>query len=208
MAKRDPDRGAIARPPDYHRQIDRVFDQLMRQFEQNPFRALAQLPARLGDLAEWPPIDIAEDDRGLTIRVDVPGLSLDDLSVGVSGNVLTIRGEREDEWTDNKRGVIRRERVSGTFARAIQLPSYVDPSSIQATYDQGTLTISVPKIEGQGPRHVQVTTGGQTAGQTAGGGQSSAGGQSPPQSAAAAQSTRGQTSAGPSGAAAQQPGPT
>lgn len=212
LAKRDPDRGAIARAPDYRRQIDRVFDRLMREFDRDPLTALAQLPARLANLADWPPIDIAEDDRSLTVRVDVPGLSLDDLNVEMSGNVLTIRGQREDEWSDNERGVVRRERVSGTFARAIQLPSYVDPSRIQASYDNGTLTITIPKIEGQGPRHVEVTSGsGQTSGdggrargqqggrqtttgQTAAGQSSTAGGQNPAggPSAAAAQTMAGQ----------------
>jgi HSP20 family protein len=157
LAKRDPDRGALSRVPEYQRQIDRAFDRLLREFDRDPLRALSTLPARLASLADWPPIDIHEDDKTMTIRVDVPGLDANNLNVEVSGNVLTIRGQREDEWSGNERGVVRRERVSGAFARSITLPSYVDAARTDARYENGTLTITVPKIPGKGPRQVPVT---------------------------------------------------
>lgn len=158
LAKRDPDRGTLARVPDYRRQIDRAFDRLFRQFERDPFSALSALPAQLGGLVDWPAIDVAEDEKAMTIRVDVPGVEPSNINVEVSGNLLTISGRREDEWTENQRGVRRRERISGSFARTITLPSYVDPQNIEARYENGTLTLTIPKAPGKGPKHVQVRT--------------------------------------------------
>ena len=157
LAKRDPDRGTLARAPEFERQIDRAFDRLWREFDRDPIGALTTLPARLASLTDWPPMDVHEDDKALTVRVDLPGLDPKSVNVEVSGNVLTVRGQREDEWTDNERGVVRRERVTGAFARSITLPSYIDASKVEARFENGTLTITVPRRAGQGPRQVPVT---------------------------------------------------
>jgi HSP20 family protein len=162
LAKQSTPGGALARPSEYRRQIDRAFDRLMREFDRDPIRALSTLPRRLesltGNLAAWPAIDVAEDDKAVTLRVDVPGLDPKDVDVEVSGNVLTIQGKRQDEWSENERGVRRRERISGSFARTITLPTYVDAAKAEASYQNGTLTITIPKIEGKGPKRVPVTT--------------------------------------------------
>ena len=158
LSKRDPDRGGggLARPSDFRRQIDRTLDRLMRQVERDPIRALFSLPQQLDRIANWPAIDIAEDDNAITVRVDLPGMNPDDLDIEVSGNQLTIRGQRQDEWSDNGRGVRRRERIIGSFARTIPLPADADAQNVQARYDRGTLTLTVPKVAGKGPRRVRV----------------------------------------------------
>lgn len=126
---------------------DQLFDRLWK----DPWAALNQdLPA----LAEWPAVDIAEDDQAVTLRVDVPGLDEKDLDIEVSGNLLTIRGSREEEHSDRKHR--RRERVSGSFVRTLTLPSYVDTAAIGARYDKGVLTLTAPKVPGKGPRRVTV----------------------------------------------------
>jgi HSP20 family protein len=156
LSKTSPDRGGIARASDFRRQIDRTLVRLMRQFDRDPIRALFSLPQQLDRIANWPAIDIAEDEKAITVRVDVPGMNPDELNIEVSGNQLTIRGQKQDEWSDNERGVRRRERVSGSFARTITLPADADAQNVQARYDRGTLAITIPKIPGKGPRHVQV----------------------------------------------------
>lgn len=140
------------------RELNRALDILWREFDRDPIRALRTLSSQAERLAEWPAVDVAEDDRTVTFRVDVPGLKPEDVDVEVSGNQLTIQGRREDEWTDNGRGVRLRERVSGTFARTLALPSYVDAAKAEASYQNGTLTINVPKIEGKSPKRVAVTS--------------------------------------------------
>jgi len=112
--------------------------------------------SNLSDLPNWPAVDVSEDDHTVTVRCDVTGLDAGDLDVQVSGNLLTVSGSRQDEWSDKKHGLRRQERVSGTFSRTIPLPSYVDAEKVEARYDKGTLTVNVPKIAGKGPRRVTV----------------------------------------------------
>jgi HSP20 family protein len=146
-------------------EVDKVFDRVWRDFDRDPWSAMTRWPdwssdfGRLGAAANvsWPAIDMAEDEKAVTLRVDVPGLDEKDLDVSVSGGTLTISGSRADEWEDKGKGVFRRERVAGSFSRSVQLPSYVDPDKLEARYEKGTLTLIVPKVPGKGPRRVKVT---------------------------------------------------
>lgn len=157
VRRRAPEQG-IAPLSDPGRQMSSVLDRVWREFDRDPIRALRTLSSQAERLAEWPPIDVAEDDKSVTFRVDVPGLKPEDVNVELSGNLLTIQGRREDEWTDNGRGVRLRERMSGTFSRTLALPPYVDGGRADATYQNGTLTITIPKVEGKAPRRVAVTS--------------------------------------------------
>lgn len=103
-------------------------------------------------------MDLAEDDKAMTLRIDVPGMEAKDVEIEVSGNQLTLHGQRTDEWSDNSGNVQRRERRSGSFSRTITLPSYVETDKIEARYDKGVLTVTVPKTPGKGPHKVQVAT--------------------------------------------------
>ncbi len=134
-------------------EMDRVFDRVLREFDRDPW----SMPSALGSLSDWPAMDMAEDDKSVTLRVDIPGLDARDVDVEVSGNLLTVRGQRDDEWSDTKGGVHRRERRSGSFARTVTLPSYADAEKVEARYDKGTLTLTVPKIPGKGPKRVSVS---------------------------------------------------
>ena len=141
----------------FREEIDRTFDRIWRDFDRgDPWSVLSHLPETFGTLTDWPAIDMAEDDKAITLRVDVPGLDPKDLDVEVSGNVLTLRGQRTDEWSDDRKGVYHRERRSGSFFRTIPLPDYVEPDKIEARYDKGTVTLTVPKAPGKGPKRVQV----------------------------------------------------
>jgi HSP20 family protein len=130
-------------------------------FERDPWSGLMNLPSRLAELSRWnwPAIDMAEDEHAVTLRVDAPGLDEKHLEVEVSGNVLTVRGSRQDEWKEQKQGLRRQERVCGQFVRSITLPSYVDTEKVEARYEKGTLTITIPRIPGKGPRRVQIRAG-------------------------------------------------
>jgi len=145
---------------DFSRGIEtlwRDFDRDPWSLVRDPWSALDRLGEQFNALASWPAVDVSEDEHAVTVRCDVPGLDAKDLDVRVSGNLLTVSGSRQDEWTDKRRGVRRQERVSGSFSRTIPLPSYVDAGKVGATYDKGTLTVTVPKVPGKGPRRVTVT---------------------------------------------------
>jgi HSP20 family protein len=158
LAKR-PQGGADTGLARFRDEMDRVFDRAWRDFEElarNPWSALPTFDDR-GDWPQWPAIDVAEDEHNFTLRADVPGLGPDDVEVEVLGDTLTIRGQRQDEWSDDGRGVKRRERRCGSFVRTITLPPYVDPEKVQAKYDKGTVSITLPKVPGKGPKRVNVT---------------------------------------------------
>ena len=143
--------------------FDRRLDKLWRDVERDPWSLVRdpwttfeRMGEQLNALARWPAVDVSEDEHAVTVRCDVPGLDAKDLDVKVSGNLLTVSGSREDEWKDKKRGVRRQERVSGSFFRTITLPDYVDGQKVEAKYEKGTLTVTVPKVPGKGPRRVTV----------------------------------------------------
>jgi len=94
-----------------------------------------------------PSIDVEETKDAYITRVDVPGANKANLNVEVRDNVLYIRGEtKRDVNEDDSAGqVVRKERFEGRFERAIPLPSEVDPAKMTSEYDNGVLTITLPK---------------------------------------------------------------
>ena len=136
----------------FRHDIDDAFDRVWRGLEDR----LASVGERF---TPWPAIDAAEDDKGITLRVDVPGMEAKDVEVEVSGSQLTVRGKREEERKEEKAGWIRHERHRGSFTRSVTLPAYIDAGKVEARYDKGVLTLTAPKIPGEGPKRVQVKTG-------------------------------------------------
>lgn len=104
---------------------------------------------------DWnPPIDIAESPEGLTFILDVPGLGKDDVSVTVDGNTLVLTGERpspevKGEWH-------RRERDFGKFSRSFNLPRGFATDKVEATFQDGVLSIHLPKAESARPRKIEI----------------------------------------------------
>ena len=156
LAKRE--RGRDLGLTRFRDEIDQLFERAWRDFEnfgREPWSALSTL----SDFSGWPAVDTAEDEHNYTVRIDVPGMDPKDVELEVSGRTLTVRGSRQDEWSDanKRRGVIRRERRSGSFLRSLPLPDYVDADKLEARHENGTLTVTVPKVPGKGPRRVPVT---------------------------------------------------
>lgn len=102
-----------------------------------------------------PALNIREDEENLFVECEVPGLQMENLELTVSGNELTIRGERRG---DDQEGVTyhRREREVGTFSRVIRLPAGIDADGVQASLEHGILTITCPKAEHARPRRIEV----------------------------------------------------
>jgi HSP20 family protein len=130
-------------------EVDRAFERVWHSIEEGRWPSMS-------DIAPWPAIDVSEDEKVLTLRVDVPGLEAKDIDVEVSGNRLTVEGFREEEATEKNGGVKRHERRTGRFQRSLTLPSYVDADKVDARYDKGILTVTLPKIPGKEPRRVHV----------------------------------------------------
>jgi len=86
-----------------------------------------------------------ERGNNLVVRVDLPGLSRDDVDVELDNDALIIRGHRHNELEDDQEGYYRSERSYGSFYRAIPLPENIDLSSCNATFKDGVLEVTLPK---------------------------------------------------------------
>ena len=91
--------------------------------------------------------DVAEDDKEYTVKIDVPGMSKDDIHLAYSDGVLTISGNRSTfkDDSDKKKNLVRQERSEGSVSRSFALPN-VDKSGINAKLTDGVLTVVLPKI--------------------------------------------------------------
>jgi len=118
-----------------------------------------------GDSALWSPqIDVSSRDGQLLVHADLPGLKQDDVKVTVQDGVLTLSGERNDTHEENRDGVYRRERSYGSFRRQIALPEGVDPESIQASFDNGVLEVTMPLPKEAKPQGRSIPIGPKTTG--------------------------------------------
>lgn len=112
---------------------------------------------RRGRLRErsFPAVIIWENEEVLFAEAEVPGLKMEDLEILVTGNELTIKGERGGE---NREGVTyhRRERGTGTFSGVVRLPVDVDAHKVEARLENGVLTIVLPKAASAKPRKIEV----------------------------------------------------
>src|SRR5437667_12851728 len=110
------------------------------------------------NLTAWAPaVDISENEHELLVKADLPGIDPKDLDIRVENNVLTIRGERKFEKKVNEENYLRVERSYGSFARSFTLANTVNSDAIKAGYQNGVLTLSIPKREEAKPKQIEVT---------------------------------------------------
>ena len=106
-----------------------------------------------------PPVDTYETESAFVIEADLPGLHQENIDVHFEQGTLTLTGRRGPTLPASENGKLRvysAERLSGAFSRSIRLPEYVDGEKIEATYDNGVLTVRVPKAQGALPRKIAV----------------------------------------------------
>lgn len=104
-----------------------------------------------------PPVDIQETGDGYRLLAELPGLTKEDIQITLENNVLRLTGERKFERDVKKESFHRIERTYGTFSRAFALPQQVNPEGVQATFENGVLTITVPKAEQAKPRTIAIS---------------------------------------------------
>ncbi len=109
-----------------------------------------------GDLSSVLAVDMYETKDDVVIKATVPGVSPDDLDISVSGDVLTIKGETKEEKKTEEVNYIRQERRFGAFRRDIQLPVAVNLDKAEATFEDGVLTLTLPKAEEVKPKKLTV----------------------------------------------------
>jgi HSP20 family protein len=110
--------------------------------------------------SSWSPaVDVFEDKDSVKIVAELPGVKSDDVKLSIENNVLTIHGEKRQETEDKTERVHRYERSYGAFERAFALPNSIDADRIEAGYENGILTVTVPKAEKARPREIPVKAG-------------------------------------------------
>ena len=104
-----------------------------------------------------PPVDIQETADGYRLQAELPGLTRDDINITLENNVLRLTGERKFERDAKKENFQRIERTYGAFSRAFALPQQVNSEGVQAAFENGVLTITVPKAEQAKPRKIEIS---------------------------------------------------
>jgi HSP20 family protein len=127
-----------------HREIDRLFSEF------------AQGTGPAGTQSIIPSIEISETDKTVEISAEMPGLERKDVEISIEDDTLTIRGEKKIEESKKDKNVQLSERTYGVFYRVLQLPSGIDPSSVQATMSNGVLKITIPKPAKSEPKKIEV----------------------------------------------------
>lgn len=130
--------------------MDRLFGEMVRGIRGN------------GTAAAVLPVDIKETDTAVVVEASVPGFKPEELEVTIEEGVLTIQAQREGS-AESKDGYLRRERHWGSLYRQVALPWEVQSDQAEANFDNGVLTITLPKAPSSPPVKVQVSTNGQKA---------------------------------------------
>ncbi|HLJ11408.1 MAG TPA: Hsp20/alpha crystallin family protein [Planctomycetaceae bacterium] len=125
------------------------------QNEMNRMLAGARAYNGLGQ-REYPPVNLYVNDQDLLLTLELAGIDPAKVDVTVTGDVVSIRGERPSESVQPGESFHRRERPVGQFTRELQLPFEVDPQKTEATYEKGLLTVRLSRPESLKPRKVAV----------------------------------------------------
>jgi HSP20 family protein len=132
--------------PTLIRDFDEVFDRLFTT--PLPFPTFGFEPMKKVIEGTWmPAIDLTENEKEYVVRVEVPGVPRENLDVHLEGDILTLTGHREKEVRQEKENVLWEEREAGKFLRTIRLPKAVEANKIEAVYNEGILTVRLPKTE-------------------------------------------------------------
>jgi HSP20 family protein len=132
-------------------EMDRIFD----RFFERPFWTGAEEP--FVTLAAWAPMtDLSEDEKRITVRAELPGMDPKDIEVSLSGNILTIAGQKRETTEEKRENYYHCERQFGSFRRSIELPASADLEQLIARYEKGVLEIDVPKLASARGRQIPV----------------------------------------------------
>ncbi len=128
------------------REIDRMFDRFRGGVADEGYNGGTFLPA----------VDIVERQNDFTIKAELPGVKKEDVKITLQNGTLTIRGEKKHEEEKKGENLHRVERSYGAFQRSFTLPNSVSSERVEASYDNGILTVTLPKVEEAKPKEIEV----------------------------------------------------
>jgi HSP20 family protein len=101
-------------------------------------------------------VDISETEDKLLIKAELPGLEANDVNVSISGDLLTIKGEKKEEEEEKDEHHHYKERYAGSFHRSFRLPVNVQADKVEAAFDKGVLNVTLPKVEEAKKKEIEV----------------------------------------------------
>lgn len=102
-------------------------------------------------------VDVKENDKAYTVQAEVPGVSKDEIHVSLDGNVVTLRAEvKQEDRQGSDEKVLRSERYYGAVSRSFQLPMDIDQAQAKAKYENGVLTLTLPKKLANGSQRLTI----------------------------------------------------
>lgn len=131
----------------------------------DPFRELREVQEEVNRLfergwrpraTEYPPLNVWSNQDGIIVQAELPGFNLDDIDISVVQNTLTLRGVRKPEALKEGENFHRRERWTGQFVRTLELPFEVDNGKVEAEYQNGVLSIRLPRTEEHKPKKISI----------------------------------------------------
>jgi HSP20 family protein len=141
--------------------LSNVFADLENHRRREMFRlweSLADDSVAEGTTGAFPPMNVTQDDNHFYVRAEVPGIRASDLSISAVRNRITISGRREIPQEHERVSYHRKERADGTFNRTIALPTTIDAERVDAHYNEGVLTVKLPKAAEAKPRQISIKT--------------------------------------------------
>jgi HSP20 family protein len=122
------------------------FDRIMDRFFSRPMRGFWRMRPSMGHRDRWlPDMDVFEQEGKMVARFDLPGMKREDIEVAVEGDMLVVRGQRQEEKEIKEESYYCAERAAGAFYRAIRIPEETKPEAIEASYRDGVLELRVPR---------------------------------------------------------------
>lgn len=126
------------------RQMENLFDDFLRR------------PTRPATSGVYPLINLTGNKDSYYLRAEIPGLKSDELDIQVTGNTITLSGERKITAEDENAKYHRKEREAGRFSRGLSLPGDVNSDKVEAALKDGILTVKIPKAEAAKPKQITV----------------------------------------------------
>jgi HSP20 family protein len=131
--------------------INRDFNGLLNRFFNG-----AELPLGAGEESFVPKVNVKETEGAIEITAEVPGLKPEDIELTLTGDILTLKGEKKHEHEEKTDDYHLVERSYGSFQRSFRLPVEVDRAKLAATHKDGVLSVTLPKAEEAGPARIEV----------------------------------------------------
>jgi HSP20 family protein len=135
---------------DPFRELQREVGRIIESFD--PFQVARRVPV-------YPPMNLYDAGDRYVLTAQLPGITAGDIELTITGETLTMRGERKRPEGIKDDSYRRQERPMGRWSRTVTLPDRVEGDLVSASFASGILTITLPKSEGAKPRHITVTAG-------------------------------------------------